>query len=57
MALVEAPPREPNLKFLGSTFTVAHAVPLPEAASYPIQLTAPKKESWTSADVDAAYVC
>lgn len=51
--LVVCPPR---LKLSGSAFTAAQAVPLPEAASYPIQLITPEEESWTRADVDAAYV-
>ncbi|EDR01536.1 uncharacterized protein LACBIDRAFT_333209 [Laccaria bicolor S238N-H82] len=46
----------PRLKLSGSAFTAAQAVPLPEAASYPIQLITPEEESWTRADVDAAYV-
>ena len=55
-APVEALPREAHLIFLGIAFTVAHAVPLPDTASYPIQLITPEEESWTSAYVDAAYV-
>ena len=35
MALVEAQPREANLKVLGITFTAAHAVPLPKARGTP----------------------
>lgn len=52
---VEALPRKANIIFLEIAFTVAHAAPLPDTASYPIQLITPE-EDWTSADVDVAYV-
>ena len=58
LAPADALPLElPEVKLTaGRALTAVHAVPVPAEESYPIQLTPALVESWTSAEVEAAYV-